>query len=425
MMIAWGAKVSPLFRLKASVIAQRIGADPSALMAAMKFESNFNPAARNSSSGAVGLIQFMPNGSVKELGTTAQALAAMTAEEQLDYVERYFVERGYAGQMKTVEDLYMAILWPAAIGKPNDYVLMAQDAGSRAYLQNKGLDLDKDGRITKAEAAARVIALLADGLRPENVADSDTQPAAPIEDRDLSGIPPRVETPTLEESTMPEPSVGDAVQGVATAINPIAGLGVSLVRTLINAFEPLARDKIAAEVARHDDKPEVIQAFTDGVLNATKQITGMVDPVEAVVTARASPQMLAQVQQQALMKLDELQPYLDKISEYEAAARTQDEASHDAASKRDGTAALRDVLAKRSFYMFLTVFAIVGTLLGVQMWFDAAHKPDPMLATFLVSIGMIVANEFKKPNTYAFGTEQPSTAAKVLSDEVASRRPPQ
>jgi hypothetical protein len=48
----------------------------------------------------------------------------------------------------------MAILWPAAVGKSNDYVLFSSP--SKAYEQNKGLDLNKDGNITKAEAAAKV-----------------------------------------------------------------------------------------------------------------------------------------------------------------------------------------------------------------------------------------------------------------------------
>jgi hypothetical protein len=53
----------------------------------------------------------------------------------------------------SLEDLYMAILWPVAVGKSNDYVLFSSP--SKAYEQNKGLDKNKDGNITKAEAAAK------------------------------------------------------------------------------------------------------------------------------------------------------------------------------------------------------------------------------------------------------------------------------
>ena len=64
----------------------------------------------------------------------------------------------------------MAILWPAAIGKPLDFVLFdKRDAvHPKRYIQNAGLDFNQDGLITKAEATARVVRLLDKGLRPEN-----------------------------------------------------------------------------------------------------------------------------------------------------------------------------------------------------------------------------------------------------------------
>jgi murein DD-endopeptidase MepM/ murein hydrolase activator NlpD len=54
----------------------------------------------------------------------------------------------------------MAVLFPAAVGKPDNFVLFGKGAMSGftgiAYEQNKGLDLNKDGSITKAEAASKV-----------------------------------------------------------------------------------------------------------------------------------------------------------------------------------------------------------------------------------------------------------------------------
>lgn len=57
----------------------------------------------------------------------------------------------------------MAILWPRAIGKPSSHVLFAQ--GSREYQQNKGLDENDDGVVTKVEAANRVYLHLVEGMR--------------------------------------------------------------------------------------------------------------------------------------------------------------------------------------------------------------------------------------------------------------------
>jgi murein DD-endopeptidase MepM/ murein hydrolase activator NlpD len=161
--VAWGARVSPLFKARVLAIAEDLGCDADHLMACMAFETGetFSPGVRNAAgSGATGLIQFMPSIATM-LGTTTTALAAMTAEAQLDYVARYFLP--YRGRLRTVEDLYMAILWPAAIGKPPDHVLFA--APKKSYAQNRGLDRDGDRRVTKREAAAAVQAKLVKGRR--------------------------------------------------------------------------------------------------------------------------------------------------------------------------------------------------------------------------------------------------------------------
>ncbi len=48
----------------------------------------------------------------------------------------------------------MAILMPKYIGY-DDQAILFNDP-SKAYTQNRGLDLNRDGRITKAEATHRV-----------------------------------------------------------------------------------------------------------------------------------------------------------------------------------------------------------------------------------------------------------------------------
>ena len=95
-------------------------------MACIAFETaeTFRPDIRNAAgSGAVGLIRFMPS-TERGLGTSTEALTRMSAVEQLDWVRMYF--KPYAGRLKTLSDVYMAILWPKAIGKPEDYVLFTR-----------------------------------------------------------------------------------------------------------------------------------------------------------------------------------------------------------------------------------------------------------------------------------------------------------
>jgi hypothetical protein len=150
--IAWGAKVTAAFKAKLIEIAQNIGVDPNYLISAMAFETGetFSPSIKNPN-GATGLIQFVPD-TATGLGTSTADLAAMTAIEQMDYVEKYFLP--YKNVLQTIEDVYMAILWPAAIGKTNSWVLFSKP--SAQYDRNSGLDADKDGHVTKAEAAAMV-----------------------------------------------------------------------------------------------------------------------------------------------------------------------------------------------------------------------------------------------------------------------------
>lgn len=160
--IAWGAKVSPAFKAKVIAISKDLGLDPSHLMACMAFETgeSFSPSIKNAAgSGATGLIQFMPS-TATGLGTTTAALAAMTAEAQLDYVKKYF--QPHKGKLKTLEDVYMAILYPAAIGKPADSILFKQ--GTKTYTQNKGFDANHDGVITPKEVSALVRAKYSKGL---------------------------------------------------------------------------------------------------------------------------------------------------------------------------------------------------------------------------------------------------------------------
>src|ERR1051325_8702175 len=100
------------FRQKVIQIAANLQIDPNFLMAIMSFESgaSFSPSKQNAAgSGAVGLIQFMPK-TAKNLGTSTQELAGMTAVRQLDFVELYFMP--FKGRLKTIEHADLAGVRP-------------------------------------------------------------------------------------------------------------------------------------------------------------------------------------------------------------------------------------------------------------------------------------------------------------------------
>jgi len=125
-------------------------------VAVMDFETRgtFSADIKNGAgSGATGIIQFLPKTAVA-LGTSTEELALMSRSEQLVYVEKYLDQFGSRIRGGEVDDVYMAVLYPKAIGKPDGFALFTR--GTKAYEQNKGLDTNGDGQVTKFEAAAKV-----------------------------------------------------------------------------------------------------------------------------------------------------------------------------------------------------------------------------------------------------------------------------
>lgn len=153
--LIWGARVDQAFRVKVREIADSLSIDPNWLMAVMGFETGytFSPAARNPGSTATGLIQFIES-TARGLGTSTAQLARMTAIRQLDYVEAYY--RTYASRIRNLGDTYLAVLWPIAVGRPDSYVMWERDSGpyQREYAANSGLDVNRNGVITRGEAVA-------------------------------------------------------------------------------------------------------------------------------------------------------------------------------------------------------------------------------------------------------------------------------
>lgn len=151
------------FRSALAETALGLGLDPSFLAACMKVETGgtFSPSIRNPFSGATGLIQFMPDTALA-YGTTVDQLARMSATKQLEYVKRYFAP--YAGRIRrdVPGDYYLAVFWPAAIGRDKSEVIAS--AGDTVYAQNAGLDRDGDGRITVGDVTATVDGVVSNAL---------------------------------------------------------------------------------------------------------------------------------------------------------------------------------------------------------------------------------------------------------------------
>ena len=167
-------------------VGNRLGINPTDLLAAISFETigSFNPSIKNPNGSATGLIQFLES-TAEGLGTSTKDLAGMSRVEQMAYVEQYL--KPYKGRMKNLGDVYMAIHWPAAIGKANDYVMY--ESGSDEYASNQNLDVNGDGTVTRGETLTRLDSVFKGGptlsgsgsvaTTADAQTEAPTQPSAP------------------------------------------------------------------------------------------------------------------------------------------------------------------------------------------------------------------------------------------------------
>ena len=139
-------------------IAKRLNCNPNHLMALMNAESGIKANAKNKSSSATGLIQFI--GSVaKELGTTTAELKQMSEVEQLKYVEKYLAKHKKriglgANDKLTAGDLYAIVYLP---GRAKNENLAYSHEKYYTAGANEKLDLNGDGVITKTELGDRLL----------------------------------------------------------------------------------------------------------------------------------------------------------------------------------------------------------------------------------------------------------------------------
>lgn len=114
-------KVSPEFIPEVGEITYKLGTSIPDLMFVMDYETagTFSPSIQHPGSKATGLIGFLPSTAIG-LGTTVEELAKKSAVQQLPYVYEYL--KPYKGKMEDVYGTYLAVFYPAALGKPDTYV---------------------------------------------------------------------------------------------------------------------------------------------------------------------------------------------------------------------------------------------------------------------------------------------------------------
>ncbi len=137
--------------------AKEIGVEIDWLATVISFESGFNPAVQNKFSNATGLIQVLPS--------TASNILKLSKEEAIEKVKKMsFSEQlqkvvipyfsSYKGRLHSLDDTYLAVFYPAAIGKSSDTIIAIQ--GQPIYDQNAGFDKLGLGYITKFDITSRI-----------------------------------------------------------------------------------------------------------------------------------------------------------------------------------------------------------------------------------------------------------------------------
>lgn len=145
--------VSASFSSKVKQIAKELQINPDWLMMVMYNESHFNPAATNSI-GAVGLIQFVPS-TYQAWGFSKSQMQNMSALDQLDLVKRFYWNA--RGKFTSYPDLHLFAFFPAALGKPDNWVLQTSNLSAQTVVtHNPGFDLNNDGKITVGEYKQKV-----------------------------------------------------------------------------------------------------------------------------------------------------------------------------------------------------------------------------------------------------------------------------
>lgn len=116
--------------------------------AAAQKESGGNTRAVNPKSGALGAFQLMPD--QLPPGTSKEQFLAMSPEQQKGvFANTYLPAHGLSKDTLAPQDVGLSIGAPAAIGKPDGFVVYPK--GSSAVQQNPTWDRDKNGEITAGE----------------------------------------------------------------------------------------------------------------------------------------------------------------------------------------------------------------------------------------------------------------------------------
>lgn len=167
------------FYKKLIKICEKPKVKPEDVLLIMTLESGLKPSSVNKDGGASGLMQFMPD-SLKRIykynpkDYKDKEFKDISGLEQLDIVEKHLNNLSRGRGFKSAAQLYIGNFFPIALftsgvqamnpsaviveqnPQTQKYKQVAIDYEKKAYNSNKGLDYDKDGKITYGDIDAKM-----------------------------------------------------------------------------------------------------------------------------------------------------------------------------------------------------------------------------------------------------------------------------
>jgi len=202
-----------------------------------------------------------------------------------------------------------------------------------------------------------------------------------------------------------------------------AGMIIGLVQAALQAFAPLAQQKISAEIGRHTDQTTAGQV-AQSVMDAIQHATGEPDPIQAVaaITAKNAPQTMVQAaQDDAIGRLDKMAPFIDKLAAIEKQTAADEEASRNAAADRAKTDTID--LAGPLTYGGLAAIAALILFVGAIIIMQIAKNGSAATEAWAALTGIIgwVMGQVSGIYNYRFGTTRTSGAKDVLISQLAKK----
>lgn len=207
---------SPSFYKKLIKISNKVGLKPEDILLIMAHESGLKPSAGHSA-GASGLVQVMPE-TLKNTGFKGDVkqFRSLDVENQLDYIGNLisgqvnYAKKVLGRNPDSAVEYFLCNFWGAALQlpevknkDPNAVIVYSEPTQQRykgislnqekaAYNQNKGLDVDKDGKITYGDLLSRLQSTKSSKIYQEALSE-------------LKSVDSSVEEPKIQKQDISEP----------------------------------------------------------------------------------------------------------------------------------------------------------------------------------------------------------------------------